>query len=300
MAQPDPTAQPDGAQPDGAQPDGAQPDGAQPDGAQPDGAQPDGAQPDGAQPEGAQPGAKPPRRHPPLPQDPGPAPRAPKPGSGASPHGVLDGMDADATAALIVRAQSGDAEALNDLFTLYHGALVEQARRRLGPRLRAKEEPDDLAQTTFREAARDFPRYRHQGGGSLLRWLIQILQNKIRDRAEFYSANKRDLEKERSIDIPDAESGGSVRAFEPEAPDLSVTVQVQRAENFQLLRQALRELSDDHRQAITLVFFQGKSLREAGVEMGGRSEDAVRMLLRRAEERMAELLRASVGKDLQE
>lgn len=211
-----------------------------------------------------------------------------------------EGFQSDATAALVERAQAGDAEALNDLFTHYHGIMVEQARRRLGPRLRAKEEPDDLAQTTFREAARDFSRYRYQGEGSLLRWLIQILQNKIRDRAEFYSANKRDAAKERSIEVVDTDSEGPARTLEPEAPDLSVTMQVQRDENFLLLRRALQELSEDHRRAITLVFFQGKSLREAGEELGGRTEDAVRMLLRRAEDRMAELLRASIGKDLGE
>lgn len=226
-------------------------------------------------------------------------PVLPDPGRGEA-FELPAGFESDATAALVARAQAGEADALNDLFAHYYGIMVEQARRRLGPRLRAKEEPDDLAQTTFREAARDFSRYRYQGEGSLLRWLIQILQNKIRDRAEFYSADKRDVGKERSIDIPDEESGGSVRAFEPAAPDLSVTMQVQRDESFLLLRRALQDLSDDHRRAITLVFFQGKSLREAGEEMDGRSEDAVRMLLRRAEDRMAELLRTSIGKDLAE
>ncbi len=220
--------------------------------------------------------------------------RAPAPGD------LPEGFEDDLTAELVRRAQEGDSEALNDLFTRYHGVMVEQARRRLGPRLRAKEEPDDLAQTTFREAARDFARYRYQGAGSLLRWLIQILQNKIRDRAEFYSADKRDTGKERSMEVSDDDADGGVRTVEPPAPDLSVTMQVQRDENFLLLRRALQELSDDHRRAITLVFFQGKSLREAGQELGGRSEDAVRMLLRRAEERMAELLRSSLGKDLGE
>lgn len=237
------------------------------------------------------------------PNGPGPNPPAGsagpnEPRAGAS--GLPEGFADDATAALVLRAQGGEADALNELFTRYHGVMIEQARRRLGPRLRAKEEPDDLAQTTFREAARDFSRYRYQGEGSLLRWLIQILQNKIRDRAEFYSADKRDTGKERSMEVPDDDGGGVQRTLEPEAPDLSVTMQVQRDENFLLLRRALQELSDDHRRAITLVFFQGKSLRDAGEELGGRTEDAVRMLLRRAEDRMAELLRASLGKDLGE
>ena len=79
---------------------------------------------------------------------------------------------------LVTSAHDGDVDALNELFQRYHQTMVEMARRKLGPRLRLKEDPDDLAQTTFREAARDFHGYRYQGEGSLLRWLIQILQNR--------------------------------------------------------------------------------------------------------------------------
>ena len=199
----------------------------------------------------------------------------------------------DETQALVEKAQSGDVEALNSLFERYYETMLDLARRRLGARLRSKEEPADLAQTTFREAYRDFGSYTYRGEGSLLRWLIQILQNKIRDRAEFYSAGKRDLSKERSMDVP-AEDG-ETKALEPSADDLTVTMQVQQGEDFELVRDALAELSDDHRKAITLVFFQGMSLREAGKQMDGRSEDAVRMLLRRAESRLGEILRGSLG-----
>ena len=108
---------------------------------------------------------------------------------------------------LVEAAHDGDADALNDLFARYHQTMVEVARRKLGPRLRLKEDPDDLAQTTFREATRDFDRYQYQGQGSLLRWLVQILQNKIRDKAEFYSAGKRDLSKERAMDVGSPDGG---------------------------------------------------------------------------------------------
>ncbi|HIL37425.1 MAG TPA: hypothetical protein EYG26_08110, partial [Planctomycetes bacterium] len=70
---------------------------------------------------------------------------------------------------LVNQAQAGDTKALNDLFTRYHETMIQVARRQLGARLLAKEEPDDLAQTTFREATRDFARYQYQGEGSLLR-----------------------------------------------------------------------------------------------------------------------------------
>ncbi len=197
--------------------------------------------------------------------------------------------------ALVEQAQTGDVEALNELFARYHGMMVDLARRRLGPKLRLKEEADDLAQTTFREATRDFGQYEYRGEGSLLRWLVQILQNKIRDRAEYYSASRRDVTRERSVDER-ADDAGDVHPFEPPSGDLSVTRHVQREEEFAILREALSELSADHRRAIALVFFQGLSLRQAGEQMGGRTEDAVRMLLRRAEDRLREITRIRLSR----
>lgn len=209
------------------------------------------------------------------------------------------GFEDTRTAALIARAKAGDADALNDLFARYHQLVVDVARRKIGPRLRLKEEPDDLAQTTFREATRDFANYEYRGEGSLVRWLMQILQNKIRDKAEFYSATKRDLSRERGMESAPSDDGDPMPTFEPSSPDLSVTTQVQRGEDYETLRVALAELSPEHRQAITLVFFQGMQLRDAGKLMGGKSEDAVRMMLRRAESRLSEILKRSIGKNYQ-
>ena len=205
--------------------------------------------------------------------------------------GLPEELEGEEVRQLVEQAQAGDAEALNDLFTRYYGKMVELARRRLGPKLRSKEEADDLAQTTFREATRDFGAYEYRGESSLLRWLMQILRNKICDKAVYYSATKRDVTRERSVDGDTSDREG-FSGFEPPSDDLSVTRQVQREEEFAILREALKDLSDDHRTAIALVFFRGLSLREAGERMGGRSEDAVRMLLRRAEGRMRELTKS--------
>ena len=214
--------------------------------------------------------------------------KAPDSNSDSSPEAL------DVVEALVASAQGGDVDSLNELFQRYHQTMVDMARRKLGPRLRLKEDPDDLAQTTFREAARDFQGYRYQGEGSLLRWLIQILQNKIRDKAEFYSAGKRDLSRERAMEV---KKGEDERTLEFLSEDLSVTQVVQRDEQVGHLRDSLTELSAEHRQAITLVFFEGLTLRQAGERMGGKSEDAVRMMLRRAEGKLGERLRSRLGSD---
>jgi RNA polymerase sigma factor (sigma-70 family) len=228
------------------------------------------------------------------------------PASGdAGPGGELrfelpEGFADPGTQALVKRAQDGDVQALNDLFARYHSLMVEIARRRLGPRLRLKEDPDDLAQTTFREATRDFKRYEYRGEQSLLKWLIQILQNKIRDKAEYYSASKRDQSLETTLEPPVDPTKDFSPLVEPISEDLSVTRVVQRDERFELLRRGLEQLTPEYRQAITLVFFQGLTLKDASTRMGGRTEDALRMMLRRAEHKLGEILRTSLGKDFRD
>ena len=220
-----------------------------------------------------------------------PSPRADK----ESDAGLPPELRCAETRALVEAAKKGEVEALNELFTRYHGFVLDTARRRLGPKLRRKEEADDLTQTTFREATRDFGQYEYRGESSLLAWLVQILQNKIRDKAEYYSATKRDVSRERTVEdqLSDAED---VHRYDPPSADLSVTQSVARDEEFKILRDTLEELSPDHRKAITLVFFQGLSLREAGKQMDGRTEDAVRMLLRRAEGRLHGLIRTRLAR----
>lgn len=221
----------------------------------------------------------------------------PQPPPGGSEGRALEIPHDRETRELVTRAQTGDAEALNTLFERYYATMVDLARRRLGPKLRIKEEADDLAQTTFREATRDFLQYEYRGEGSLLRWLVQILQNKIRDRAEYYAAGKRDVSRERPVEeVRTGQVPAEIGRYETESDDLSVTRQVQRSEEFVILKEALEELSADHRAAITLVFFQGLTLRQAGERMGGRSEDAVRMLLRRAEARLRELMKRRLAR----
>jgi RNA polymerase sigma-70 factor, ECF subfamily len=225
-----------------------------------------------------------------MPDRPDPDPTPPKP----SPFG-LDLPETDETKGLVERAQAGDAAALNDLFTRYHGLMVQLARQKIGAKLRSKEDPDDLAQTTFREATRDFGRYQYRGDGSFLRWLVQILQNKIRDKAEYYGATKRDVTRERSDELAPSGDSDELQRRDPASKDLSVTQVIAREEEFKILGEALESLSEDHRKAITLVFFQGLTLREAGERMG-RTEDAVRMLLRRAEGQLQDRTRSRLGK----
>ena len=99
------------------------------------------------------------------------------------------------------------------------------------------------------------------------------------------------------MDAGSSDGGEAPTPMEFVIGDLSVTKVVQRDENFELLKESLSELSPEHRKAISLVFFEGLPLRQAGERMGGKSEDAVRMMLRRAESKLGDKLRATLGDD---
>ncbi len=196
---------------------------------------------------------------------------------------------------LVRRAHAGQGRALDVLFGRYRDRVVELARRRIGARLRMREDPEDLAQTTFREAVRDFGRYQYRGESSFLNWLTQILLNKIRDKAEFHAAAKRDVSRERADEI--RSSGPGARPFQdPISPDPSATHIIQQNEESKILHEHLAGLSELPRTAIQLVYFEGLSLREAGERMGGRSEDAVRMILRRGALRLRDELERELGR----
>jgi len=198
--------------------------------------------------------------------------------------------DGGNTAELVRLAQRGESPALNTLFGRYRPGVVDLARRRMGSRLQAKEDPEDLAQTTFREAARDFSGYEYRGDRSFFGWLSRILQNKIRDRAEFHSAAKRDSSREVSMAPAPGKDGSVSPQFEPAASGLSGLEHAELREQLELLHEHLEHLGPLHREAIRLVYFEGLSLRDAGQRLGGRSEAAIRMLIRRAADRLKESL----------
>jgi len=197
----------------------------------------------------------------------------------------------DETEKLVRLAQKGERPALNTLFGRYRSGVVDLARKRMGSRLQAKEDPEDLAQTTFREAARDFSGYEYRGDRSFFGWLSRILQNKIRDRAEFHAAAKRDSSREVSFTRAPGKDGKEQSQFEPASTGLAGLELAELREQLELLHEHLEELSPLHREAIRLVYFEGLSLREAGERLGQRSEAAIRMLIRRAADRLKESLK---------
>lgn len=160
------------------------------------------------------------------------------------------------------QARAGDQAAYERLFDAYADRALLFIRARLG-NLRDKIEPEDVLQDAFLAAHRSFGDFEYTDDGAFLRWLCRIIDNRLRDAHDYFTAQKR--------------QPVALRRSRPTGP---VTALV-RAENREKIEQAMAKLSDEHREVILLRYFQGFSAEETGARMN-RTAGAVRNLTARA------------------
>lgn len=160
---------------------------------------------------------------------------------------------------------------MEQLFTRAYPQLLQAARFRLGPALRARLDTLDLAQTAYQAAFRDLARYRYEGKGSFSRWLLGILENKIRNSLEFFKARRRDMRKDVALD-------GGVPI---PSPTWSPSAALEAIEDRERLEQVMDMLPDDHREVLVSRYYLGMAWTEIGEHLG-RSEEAAQMLCNRA------------------
>ena len=179
--------------------------------------------------------------------------------------------DEPTTRTLLRKAREGDRAAMEALFARSYPDLVQAARFRMGAALRARMDTLDLAQDAYFDAFRDLERYRYRGKGSFRRWLLGILENKIRSRLDFLRARKRDARREVVLEERQA----------PPAPVGSPTQEVVRGEDRERLERAMDRLPERYRDVIVSRYYLRMSWREIG-ELTSRSEEAAQMLCHRA------------------
>jgi RNA polymerase sigma-70 factor (ECF subfamily) len=136
-------------------------------------------------------------------------------------------------------------------------------RARLGPKLRQNVESVDVLQDAYLAAHKAFENFEYFDDGSFTRWLCRIIENRIRDVNDHFTAQKR-----KAVPLPASDPTGPVTALG-------------RAEHRANVVQALDALSEDHRQVLLLRFFEDLSAEEVGQIMD-RSAGAVRNLTARA------------------
>ena len=182
---------------------------------------------------------------------------------------------------LLNRFREGDQEALNRLYKRYFDRLHAVVRLRTGPKLRSKMDSLDIVQDAFLASLQGLDRFSYHSEGDFFHWICKVAENRIRDQAEHFAAGKRDIAKERPLEMQRPSVQSVFGPINELATSASPATKVVRAEDIQRLERAVDALPEDQREALLLVRYEQLSLAEAAGIMK-KTRDAVRMLVARA------------------
>lgn len=172
-------------------------------------------------------------------------------------------MPTSDTFALVEGARSGDARARSELFDALRARLVLWAASQMSPSLRAKFEPDDLAQEVLLAVHRDLDGFTGRDRRTFYAWVFRIAENRLRDLADHFGAAKR-----REVEIP-------------RSSQTTPGTDAARNEAVRRLADAIADLPEDHRCVVQLRRLEEREFAEIAAALG-RSENAVRIVYCRA------------------
>ncbi|MDP7288105.1 MAG: sigma-70 family RNA polymerase sigma factor [Phycisphaerae bacterium] len=190
--------------------------------------------------------------------------------------------DFDATVHLLGQYRDGDRQAIDALYDRYFDRAHAVVRMRLGQALRAKVESIDIVQDAFLASLRGLDNVSCSNEGDFFHWLCKIIENRIRDQADYIHAAKRDVARETPI-AGTGPSGDSVFGPLKELArnTLSPASKIVRIEEINRLEAAIDALPENQREALLLVRYEGMSYQQAGDKLD-LTLDATRMLVARA------------------
>jgi RNA polymerase sigma-70 factor (ECF subfamily) len=189
------------------------------------------------------------------------------------------------TLQLAERAAAGDEHALHELMTRHLPAVRAFVRAHMGPQLRARESMSDIVQSVCRELLTHRTRFQHATEHAFAAWLFTEARRKIGKRARDLVRDKRDAAREVG-GLTESAIGALGNEY---ARISSPSGHALRREEVAQLEDALDQLPEEHREVLTLAHLAGLTRAEIGKRMG-RTDDAVRQLLRRAKARLSMLL----------
>ncbi len=174
--------------------------------------------------------------------------------------------------------------------TLLDGVSVQlhgEIDRKIGARYRGIVEADDILQVTCLEVFLRIRVFTPSPGG-FLAWLRRVAENNLRDAIKELERDRRPPPGKR-IQRPDSDESYVALVERLHATTTTASRVYARQELRQNLDAVLKQLPPDYETALRLYELEGLSGAEVAEQMG-RKHGAVRMLLARARERLAELL----------
>jgi len=152
-------------------------------------------------------------------------------------------MDNDEVLRLLGRIERADEAAFRELYRAFSRRLYAYVLRQLGDPAQAEEIVADTLYEIWRAPAR------FRGDAQFSTWLIGIARNKV---LMAFRSRKPDTQHDDLDDVAETLAAEDGNAFDALA-------QAQRREG---VRHCMDKLSDDHRECVHLVFYEGLSLGE--------------------------------------
>jgi RNA polymerase sigma-70 factor (ECF subfamily) len=181
------------------------------------------------------------------------------------PKEILSSVD------LLVRAKSGDQDALNQLLVRYLPRLKRWATGRLPRGLRTMMDTGDLVQEAMINAIPHLATFEIRSDRALLAYLREMVRNRIIDLHR--RARRRPARREFPVEVPAA----GIRA-----DDALIA-----SEQFEIYRRALAMIAKSDRDAIRLRLEERLEFAEIAKLLGKHSADAARMAVSRSIGRLA-------------
>jgi RNA polymerase sigma-70 factor (ECF subfamily) len=148
----------------------------------------------------------------------------------------------------------------------FRGYLLLLARARFHSRLKGKVDSSDLVQQTLLQAHQALPQFQAHSVAQQAAWLRQILARNLANAARDLGRAKRDVNRERSLQLLLDESASRLESWLV-ADQPSPSQRAEHHEQAVRIAAALTNLPENQREAVVLRYWDGLSLAEIGEHM---------------------------------
>ena len=186
-------------------------------------------------------------------------------------------LDLEAEVELLRRIGAGDLRSFEEFYRRFGGVLFATIIRILNH----QEAAEDVLQEVFLQIWEKAPLY-DAARGKPLTWVVTLARNRAIDRLR---------STQRSLRLH-SEAEREAQAFDP-AEERSSVDALEAVETGKLVREAVRKLSKDQKEAISLAFFSGLTQTEIAERLG-EPLGTVKARIRRGMMRLRELLKSRI------
>ncbi len=202
--------------------------------------------------------------------------------------------DLTQTAEQVCAAKDGSSTAMERLFERYLPQVRGIVAARMGRRLHAFVELEDLVQESMRLAIAGLDRFEHRTEGAFRHWLATCVENAIRKEVRWQDAGKRGQGKvQRVADFANSRLAESL--FPDGGPGVSKAARDHEDE--ERVESAMLRLSPRYREVIALRVYGEMAYREIAAAMDLPSENTANALFLRARQKLTRVLQEPIGED---